>query len=103
MNSSIVKEFIFRVLSFCLFILFVGFSRQAYWSGLPLPSPVDHVSSDLSPMTRLSWVALHGMAPSFTELDKAMLHVIRLVSLLWFGLHSICPLVEKDKRLVEAS
>ena len=28
----------FSVLSFCLFILFMGFSRQEYWSGLPLPS-----------------------------------------------------------------
>ena len=31
-------------------------------------------------MTRLSWVALHGMARSFIELDKAVVHVIRLVS-----------------------
>ena len=33
-------------------------------------------------MTRLSWVALHGMALSFIELDKAVVHVIRLVSFL---------------------
>ena len=33
----------FNVLSFCLFILFMGFSRQEYWSGLPFPSPVDHI------------------------------------------------------------
>ena len=33
----------FSVLSFCLFILFMGFSRQEYWSGLPVSSPVDHV------------------------------------------------------------
>ena len=25
-------------------------------------------------MTRLSWVALHGMAHSFIELDKAVVH-----------------------------
>ena len=36
-------EFILSVQSFCLFILFMGFSRQEYWSGLPFPSPVDHV------------------------------------------------------------
>ena len=30
----------FSVLSFCLFMLFMGFSRQEYWSGLPFPSPV---------------------------------------------------------------
>ena len=33
------------ILSFCLLILFMGFSRQEYWSGLPFPSPVDHVLS----------------------------------------------------------
>ena len=61
----------------------MGFSRQEYWSGLPFPSPVDHVLSELSTMTRLSWVAPRGMAHSFTELDKAVVHVIRLVSFLW--------------------
>ena len=49
----------FRILSFCLFILFLGFSRQENWSGLPFPSPVDHFLSELSTMTHLSWVALH--------------------------------------------
>ena len=29
----------FGILSFCLFLLFMGFSRQEYWSGLPFPSP----------------------------------------------------------------
>ena len=33
----------FSILSFCLFILFMGFSRQEYWSGLLFPSPVDHI------------------------------------------------------------
>ena len=58
----------------------MGFSRQEYWSGLPFPSPV---LSELSTMTCPSWVALHGMAHSFTELDKAVVHVISLVSFLW--------------------
>ena len=73
----------FSVLSFCLFILFMGFSRQEYGSGLPISSPVDHVLSEFSTMICLSWVALQGMAHSFTELDKAVVHVIRLVSFLW--------------------
>ena len=60
----------FSILSFCLFILFMGFSRQEYWSGLPFPSPVDHVFSELSTMTHPSWVTFHCMAQSFTELDK---------------------------------
>ena len=38
------------------------------------PSPVDHVLSELSTMTCPSWVALHGMAHSFIELDKAVVH-----------------------------
>ena len=76
-------SFSFSILSFCLFILFMGFSRQEYRSGLPFPSPWDHILSELSTMTHPSWVALHGMARSFTELDKAVVHVIRVVSFLW--------------------
>ena len=37
-----LADFIPFILSFCLFILFMGFSRQEHWSGLPFPSPVDH-------------------------------------------------------------
>ena len=33
----------FSVLYFCLFILFMGFSRQEYWRGLPFLSPVGPV------------------------------------------------------------
>ena len=71
------------VISFCLFILSVGFSKQEYWSGLPFPSPVDHLLSELSTMTLLSWLALHGMAYSCIELDKTVVHVISLVGFLW--------------------
>ena len=83
----------FSVLSFCLFILFMGFSRQEYWSGLPSPSPVDHSLSDLSTMSQPSWVAPHGMV-SFTELDEAMVCVIRLAGCLWlyFILSALCTL-----------
>ena len=50
----------FSVLSFCLFILFMGFSRQEYWSSLPFPSPVDHILSELSTMTHLlGWPVDH--------------------------------------------
>ena len=73
----------FSILSSCLFILFMGFSGQEYWSGLPFPSPVDHILLEFSTMTCPSWVALHSMAHSFIELDKAVVHVIRLVSFLW--------------------
>ena len=81
----------------------MGFSQQEYWSGLPFPSPVDHILLELSTMTCPSWVALHGMAHCFIELDKAVVHVI---SLIFFfcdcGFHSVCPLMDKDKRIIEA-
>ena len=79
----------FSVLSFCLFIQFIGLSRQEYWSGLLFPSPVDHVLSDLSTMIHPSWVALQSMAHRFIELDKTVVHVISLVSFLWLWL-SFC-------------
>ena len=68
----------FSVISFCLFISFTGFSRQEYWSGLPFPTPVDCILSGLSTTIHLSWVALHGMAHSFIELHRAVIHVITL-------------------------
>ena len=81
----------FSILSFYLFIMFMGFSRQEYWSGLPFPSPVDHILSELSTMTHLSWVALQGIAHSFIELDKAVVRVIRLVSFLWLWFSFCLP------------
>ena len=60
------------LISFCLFILFMGFSPQAYWSGLPFPPLVDHILPELSTVTWPSWVALHGLAHSFTELHKPL-------------------------------
>ena len=93
----------FSILSFCLFILFMGFSRQEYWSGFPFPSPVDHVFSGLSTMTHLSWMALQSMAHSFIELGKAVVHVIRLVSLLWLWFSSCLPSDGEGKSLMETS
>ena len=81
----------FSVLSFCLFILFMGFSRQEYWSGLPCLSLVDHVLSELSTMTHVSWGALRGMAHSFIELDKAVVHVISLINFLWLWFSFCLP------------
>ena len=72
----------FSVLSFHLFISFMGFSRQEYSSGLPFLSPVDHILLELSTMTHLYRVALHGVARGFIELDKALVHVISLISFL---------------------
>ena len=52
----------------------MGFSRQEYWSGLPFPSPVDHILSDLSIMTHPSWVTPRAWL-SLIELDKAVVLV----------------------------
>ena len=93
----------FNVIFFCLFILFTVFSRQEYWSCLPFPSPVDHILSELSTMTHPSWVALRGMAQSFSELNKAVVHVISLVSFLWLWFSFCMPSEDKDKRIMEAS
>ena len=84
----------FSAISFCLFILFMEFSRQECWSGLPFSAPMEHVLSELS------WVALQGMAHSFTELDKAVIHVVSLASFLWLWFSFCLP---SDKRLVETS
>ena len=82
------------------------FPWLVYWSGLPFPSPVNFPLSlsELSTVTHPSWVALHGMAHSFIELHKAVIHGIVLVSFCHCGFlsggygivilaSSVCPLV----------
>ena len=49
---------------------------------LVIPFSSEQVLSELSTMTHLPWMALHNMAYSFIELDKAVIHVISLVSFL---------------------
>ena len=39
--------------------------------------------AELSTMTHLSWVALHGMVHSFVELEKTVVHMLKLISFLW--------------------
>ena len=73
-TSSILDTFqpgglIFRCHIFFLFILFLRFSRQECWSGLPFPPPVDHDLSEWS-YDHLSWVALQSMVHSFIELHN---------------------------------
>ena len=69
----------FAVTSFCLFIPFVGFLQQGYWSCLPFLLPVEHFLSELPTVIHPSWLALHGMAHSCLELnphchDKIVIH-----------------------------
>ena len=76
-------EFIFQCPILLPFHTVHGVLKARVLKWLPFPSPVDHILSDLSTMTHPSWVALHNAAHSFIELDKAVVHAIRLVSFLW--------------------
>ena len=103
-SSSILDAYwhegsMFQCHIFLPFILFMGFSRQECKSGLPFPSPVNCILSEIFTMICWSWVALHGMALNFIQFYKAVIHVIILVNFLY----SICPLKDVDKRLVQAS
>ena len=53
-------------------------------------------------MTHPSWVTLHSMDHSFIELDKAVIYVIIWLDSCDCGFHSVCLLMGKDKRVVEA-
>ena len=65
-----LEGLIFGVISFCFFILFIGFAWQEFCSSLPFSSLEDHIFSELFTMTHLSFLALYGMVHSFTELYK---------------------------------
>ena len=65
---------IFQGHIFCLFVQFMEFSWQVYWSGFPVTPPVDHILSELSTLTHPSWIVPHSVAHSFTELHKPLLH-----------------------------
>ena len=52
---------------FCLLMLFMGFSQQEYWSGLPLTRPVDHVLSEVSVVT-LQVIASLSYANTFATI-----------------------------------
>ena len=54
-----------------------------------------YILPELSTVTRPSWVALHNMALSFTDLDNVVVHVISLVSFLWFMVSFHLPLVDR--------
>ena len=82
-------EFLFQCPIILPFHTVHGVLKARILKWFAIPSPVDHILSDLSTMTRPSWVALHGMTHSFTELDKAVVHVIRLVSFPWLWF-SVC-------------
>ena len=102
-------EFIFQYPIFLPFHTVHGVLKARILTWFAIPFSSGHVLSDPSDpslwvtMTHLSWVALHGIASSFTELDKALFYVISLISFLWLWFSVCLPSDgEKDKRLVEA-
>ena len=84
-------EFIFQCPVFLPFHAVHGVLKVRILKWFAIPSPVDHILSEVSTVTHPSWVALHGMAHSFIELDKAVVHVISLVSFLWFWFSFYLP------------
>ena len=75
----------FSVISFCLFILFMGClkARILKWFAIPFSSGPRFVRA--FPCEHPFWVTLHSMSHSFIELVKAVFHVIILISFLWFA------------------
>ena len=61
----------FSILSFCLFILFVGFSRQEYWSGLPFPFPVDHICPHSGTLST-SWTWVNASFPMWGKFSTIL-------------------------------
>ena len=70
----------FSALSFCLFILFMGFSKQEYWSGLPFPSPVksdyqirsDQISCSVMSDSATTWIAARQASLSITNSQSSL-------------------------------
>ena len=75
-------EFIFP--KFLPFYTVHGVLKARILKWIAFPSPEDHVLSELFTMTCPFLVFLYGMAHGFIELDKALVHVISLVSFLCF-------------------
>ena len=65
-------EFIFQCHIFLTFHTVRWVLKVRMLTGLPFLSLLDNVFSELSSTTHPSWVALHGMAHSFIELDKVL-------------------------------
>ena len=84
-------EFLFQCHIFLPFHTVHGVLKARILKWFAVPSPVDHILSELSTMTCPSWVALHGTVHSFIELDKAVVHVISLTSFLWLWFSFCLP------------
>ena len=63
----------FNVITFCLFIPFMGFSRQEYWSGLSLLSPLPSFSilgNDSDILIIRAWIYLLGVIIQFIMVNE---------------------------------
>ena len=73
------------------------------WSGLPVPSPVDHILSGLSIMTCPSrgpytaWLIVHWVRQGCDPSQSVWLVFCDC------SFHSVCPRMDEDKRSVQAS
>ena len=76
----------FSILSFCLFILFMGLSRQEYWSGLPFPSPDSihghHQMVNIEIRLILFFAAKDGEARYSQQKQELQLTVVHIMSFL---------------------
>ena len=82
-------EFLFQCHIFLPFHTVHGVLKARILKWFAIPFPADHILSQLSTMTHPSQLALHGMAHSFIDLDKAVFHVINLIRFLclWFSFY----------------
>ena len=106
------QVFFFFFFSFLTFLTVHGVLevRILKWFTIPFSNGSHFVR--LSTMTHPSLVALYSMLWSFTELHKAMIHVIILVGFLWLWfsfceikvlMPSVCPLMDASERLLQTS
>ena len=65
----------------------MGFSRQKWWSGLPFPSPVDHVLSELSTMTwNVRFMNQGKLEVVKQEMARVNVNVLGVRELKWTGM-----------------
>ena len=55
--------------------LFMGFSRQEYWSGLPFPSPEDLPNAGIEPMSLMSLELAGGFFTTSTIWEAPILFI----------------------------
>ena len=81
----------------------MGFSKQEYWNSLPCPSPVDHILLELSQTP----ICLRKHVRAWLIVSQSYTRLLSMWSfwlvLYYCDFHSVCPLMDEDKRLVQAS